>query len=82
MLTSPGGAQSGSLVTAFSPSGDTITTGNSSGNAYIWSVLTRKIIASFISPGGDFVIGLAFSPDGADLAINEASGGVYLWDSR
>jgi WD40 repeat protein len=72
---------SGPESVAFSPNGRTLAVGDTFGEAYLWDVTSRNLIATLANPasagGGTSV---AFSPDGQVLAADDGNGHIYLWD--
>jgi hypothetical protein len=77
-LTDPNGV--GVTSVAFSSDGKTLANSDSNGNAYLWSVTTRRLQATLKSPAqrtADYDV--AFSPDGKTLATSGSDGNAYLW---
>jgi serine/threonine protein kinase len=65
---------------AFSPDGTTLATGDSNGNAYLWSADTGRQIA-VLGGSGAKVFAVAFSPDGAIVAAGFGDGSTSLWNA-
>jgi WD40 repeat protein len=70
---------------AFSPSGDTLaagtSTGPTAGDTYLWDTTRRTVVAT-LNAGGGSVAALAFSPDGNIIAVAGGNGIIALWDTR
>ena len=75
-LTDP--RSDGVLSVAFSPDGTTLATGDTR-STYLWSLATRKVVATLRDPSGLSVDSVAFSPDGTVLATGDTDGSTYLW---
>ncbi|KYC36723.1 hypothetical protein WA1_44400 [Scytonema hofmannii PCC 7110] len=63
----------------FSPDGQTIAVGDSSGSIYLWNVTTAQLLATFEDHIG-WVWSVAFSPDGRTLATGSSDSSIRLWD--
>ena len=70
---------SGSPV-AFSPEGDTLITGTSSGKIILWDTETARNIATR-QAHGESVFFVAFSPDGKTTASASRDGTVLLFNA-
>ncbi|MBW4523372.1 MAG: PD40 domain-containing protein [Scytolyngbya sp. HA4215-MV1] len=62
-----------------SPDGQTIAVGDSSGNVYLWNIITTQLLATFAGHTG-WVWSVTFSPDGKTLASGGTDSSVRLWD--
>ncbi|MEH2148452.1 NB-ARC domain-containing protein [Nostoc sp.] len=63
----------------FSPDGQTIAVGDSSGNIYLWNIITAQLLATFEGHTG-WLWFITFSPDGTTLASGSTDSSVRLWD--
>ena len=65
---------------ALSPDGRTLATGDSNGNAYLWSADTGRQIA-VLHGSGARVFAVAFSSDGTMVATGFGNGSASLWNA-
>jgi WD40 repeat protein len=63
----------------FSPDGQTIAVGDSSGNIYLWNITTTQLLATFAGHAG-WVWSVAFSPDGRMLASGATDSSMRVWN--
>ena len=63
----------------FSPTGKTLTSGDTDGIVKLWDVATRQNIATLEAHTSE-IRSLAFSPDGNMLASGAVDGTIKLWD--
>lgn len=63
---------------AFSPHGDLLVGGTTSGGVYLWDVTSATALAAYAGPKMA-VTGVALAPDGATVAAVFADGTVYFW---
>jgi serine/threonine protein kinase/DNA-binding beta-propeller fold protein YncE len=73
---------------AFSPGGNTVAVGDSSGNTYLCEVATASVIENLTAslaesdPASHGVEAVAYSPDGSLLAAAAVDGTTRMWDLR
>ncbi|MEX0270165.1 NB-ARC domain-containing protein [Leptolyngbyaceae cyanobacterium UHCC 1019] len=72
-------AHSVAMSIGFSPDGQAIVVGDSSGNIYLWSITTTQLLATFEGHTG-WVWSVGFSPDGKTLASSGTDRSVRVWD--
>lgn len=68
---------------AFSPSGKILAAAEFDGKVHLWSVQSRRELATFhvsSNDSGGLVGSIAFSPNGHILAVGDANGKTYLWN--
>jgi sugar lactone lactonase YvrE len=70
---------------AFSPDGKLLATADVNGNAYLWDIATRTLVATLIpAPRGyspnQYLDAVVFSPDGTLVAVADSNAHVYLWN--
>jgi WD40 repeat protein len=80
-LAEPPASPAGDQTTfpVFSPDGRTLATYDGSGQAYLWDIATRHIVATVADPATQGVNTVTFSPDGRTLAAGDGNGRTYLW---
>lgn len=67
------------MAIAFSPDGQLIAAGDSSGTLYLWHTATTQLLMTFTGHTG-WVWSVAFNADGTLLASSSADSTVRLWD--
>jgi len=63
----------------FSPDGQTVAVGDTSGSIYLWNITTTQLLVTFEGHMG-WVRSVAFSPDGKILASGSMDSSMRLWD--
>jgi WD40 repeat protein/transcriptional regulator with XRE-family HTH domain len=72
-------AHSVAMSIGFSPDGQAIAVGDSSGNIYLWNITATQLLATFEGHTG-WVWSVTFSPDGTTLASGSSDSSIRLWD--
>jgi YD repeat-containing protein len=67
---------------AISPNDDLLAFGDSSGNVYVWNVITGKVNSVYTDQGSGIIDAVAFSPDGNSIAEGDDAGEVYIWNLK
>ncbi|MEU9048702.1 MULTISPECIES: hypothetical protein [unclassified Kitasatospora] len=68
------------MVTAFSPDGSLLATGEPGGVVRLWDPITRHPVGDPMVGSASNIFAVAFSPDGSLLASGGSDGVVRLWD--
>ncbi len=66
------------LALAFSGDGNRLLSGDGTGNARVWDVVSRRMVA--LLPGSSSVVAVALSGDGALAVVAHRDGSVVCWD--
>jgi WD40 repeat protein len=67
---------------AFTPNGNFLAAGDTSGDISFWNVGTGKYLDTLSDPLGKGIIGVAFSPSGDALASTDTAGDAYVWNTK
>jgi serine/threonine-protein kinase len=80
-LTDPGGGTRHVNSVAVSPNGTMVVTGDSNGDAFLWSARTGALIAALHPGAGAKIFAVAVSANSAVAATGAGNGRTYLWST-
>jgi WD40 repeat protein len=69
------------LALRFGPDGRRLVTPTLTGEAEIWDVAARRLVATLVGHSGQ-VVAVAYSPDGREVATGSTDGTARIWDAR
>ena len=67
---------------AISPNDELLAFGDSSGNIYVWNLITGKVNPVYTDRASGIIDAVAFSPDGISIAEGDDAGEVYIWNLK
>jgi tRNA A-37 threonylcarbamoyl transferase component Bud32 len=80
-LTDPGGGSRHVNSVAVSPDGTMLVTGDSNGDAFLWSAQTGRLISTLHPGAGTKIFAVAVSANSAVAATGAGNGRTYLWST-